>query len=394
MRVWIVGDNFGFPNGSGATARVHGFVRALQGVGAGVRVVCVTPTEVPGRRSLNTAAQGIHDGIPFEYTCGTTTLPTRFFERRWLRVRSAFRTWWSARRARPDVVIATAQTLSGLLLPWLVARAVGAACVLDACELPSGFLAEGPRRDAHRRLYARLARRLDGILVVSSVLERYFGDQTRVPMLRVPILVEMSRFARAVPVEDAHRIVYAGNLAHPEEITSLLEAFAAVAQQEPDARLQVLGDDPNSNALVRFPALAADLGVAHRVEFTGSVDRATAARLVAQAGVLALPRPATPWAEAGLSTKLAEYLATARPVVVTAVGDIPLYLEDRVHAFLVPPHDPGAFGVALRDALRDPVRAEAVGEQGRDAAARQFEVSLHGPRIARFFESLRRAPAD
>ena len=152
MRVWIIGDNFGFPNGSGATARVHGFARALQSVGAEVRIVCMTPTEVAGRRSLNADAAGVYDGIPFEYACGTTTLPAGVLARRFLRVRSALRTWWSARRARPDVVIATAQTLSGLLLPWLVARAVGAACVLDACELPSGFVAEGPRRAAHRRI--------------------------------------------------------------------------------------------------------------------------------------------------------------------------------------------------------------------------------------------------
>ncbi len=387
MRVWIIGDNFGFPNGSGATARVHGFARALQAAGAEVRVVCLTPTEVVGRRSLNTDAAGVHDGIPFEYACGTTTLPGGLIERRLLRVRSALRSWWSARRARPDVVIATAQTLSGLLLPWLVARAVGAACVLDASELPSGFVADGPKRAAHRRIYARLARRLDGILVVSSYLERYFGEHTRAPMLRVPILVEMERFPARAPLRN--QIVYAGNLAHPEEITSLLHAFAAVARDDPNAQLQVIGDDSNSNALVRYPALAAELGVGARVEFCGAVDRETVTQRVGAAGVLALPRPATPWAEAGLSTKLAEYLATARPVVVTAVGDIPLYLEDRVSAYLVAPDDADAFVAALRDALTDPTRAEAVGARGRDAAERHFEVAVHGPRLLAFFESLR-----
>ena len=33
VRVWIVGDNFGFPNGAGATARVHGFGAALRDAG-------------------------------------------------------------------------------------------------------------------------------------------------------------------------------------------------------------------------------------------------------------------------------------------------------------------------------------------------------------------------
>ena len=387
MRVWIIGDNFGFPNGSGATARVHGFARSLQSAGAAVRVVCVTPTEVAGRRNLNPDPVGVHDGIPFEYACGTTTLPSGLLARRFLRVRSALRTWWSARRERPDVVIATAQTIPGLLLPLLVARAVGAACVLDACELPSGFLADGARRESHRRIYARLARRIEGILVVSSFLERYFGEQTRVPMLRVPILVEMNRF----PTRAArtHQIVYAGNLAHAEEITSLLHAFASVARDDADARLEVIGDDPSSDALLRYPALATELGVGDRVDFCGAIDREAVTVRVGSASVLALPRPATPWAEAGLSTKLAEYLATSQPVVVTAVGDIPLYLEDRVSAYLVAPGDALAFVAALRDALADPERAAAIGRRGRDAAARHFEVTVHGPRLVAFFASLR-----
>jgi hypothetical protein len=48
-----------------------------------------------------------------------------------------------------------------------------------------------------------------------------------------------------------------------------------------------------------------------------------------------------------------------------------------------------AFVAALRDALADPARAEAVGKRGRDAAQRHFEVAVHGPRLAAFFESLR-----
>ena len=53
------------------------------------------------------------------------------------------------------------------------------------------------------------------------------------------------------------------------------------------------------------------------------------------ARVLALPRPAGSFSQAGLPTKVAEYLASGRPVVVTAVGDLPLYLRDGVDAYLV-----------------------------------------------------------
>lgn len=393
MRVWIVGDNFGFPNGAGATARVHGFATALRDAGAEVRIFCATPTELPGRRVLNREASGTIGGIPYEYACGTTTLPERWVARRWLRVQSTLRLRRTAHDARrrdraPDVVLGTAQTISGLLLAIATSRAAGSHCVLDACELPSGFVRDGVRRALHRRIHARVARGLSGVLCVSSVLEGHWARASGAPRLRVPILVDVDATATR-DGDGTRRIVYAGNLAHGDEVTALLESFAMVARKDARARLAVLGDDPGTDALARFRALADGLGVGAQVEFAGAVDRERAAEAIATAAVLALPRPKTAWSEAGLSAKLADYLATGRPVVVTGIGDVPQYLEDGVSAFVVAPGDRAAFAGAIEAALADPARAAAVGRRGREVARTAFGTRVLGPRIVAFFESLR-----
>jgi glycosyltransferase involved in cell wall biosynthesis len=388
VRVWIVGDNFGFPNGTGATARVHGFARALASAGAEVRVFCLTPTELADRDVLNRDTRGVHDGVAFEYACGSTTLPAAWFERRWLRVRSMLRLRAAAREPgrAPDVVLATAQTLSGLFTAERLARSAGARCVLDACELPSNFVPEGPRRARHARLYAAIVRRLAGVVCISTALERHWATHAGVPILRVPILLDVA----GTPTQHddgSGRIVYAGNLEHGDEVRALVASFAALASDEPAARLQIFGGSLDPAIAERFRALAGSLGVGARVEFAGFVERARVARAIASARVLALPRPRTPWAEAGLSAKLADYLATARPVVVTAIGDVPLYLEDGVSAFVVPPEDGGAFAAALRAAFDDPARADAIGRRGREAALAHFDVRVHGPRLLAFFSA-------
>ncbi len=392
VRVWIVGDNFGFPNGTGATARVHGFVRALRGAGAEVRVFCVTPTELPDRANLNPDARGLHDGVAFEYACGTSTLPAHWLARRWLRVWSSLRLRAAAREARradraPDVVLATAQTISGLATAWVLARAARARCVLDACELPSAFVPEGPRRARHARVYAAVVRRCAGIVCISTALERHWSTHARVPLLRVPILLDVAGTAPQAD-DGAHRVVYAGNLEHRDEVNALLDAFVPLSRADATARLDVLGGSLDPSVLERFRARAAALGVGDRVDFAGQVDRARAARTIATAHVLALPRPKTPWAEAGLSAKLADYLATARPVVVTGIGDVPLYLEDGVSAFVVPPGDVHAFATGLAAAFADPARADAIGRAGRAAALAHFDVRAHGCRLVEFFERL------
>jgi glycosyltransferase involved in cell wall biosynthesis len=391
VRVWIVGDNFGFPNGAGATARVHGFAAAFRAAGAEPRIFCATPTELPGPGILNTEPSGVHEGVAFEYACGTTTLPERWTRRRWLRVRSARRLRSLARESRragaaPDVVIATAQTISGLLLALATARAAGARCVLDACEMPSNFVRVGVRRRLHQRAVARVGRALDAVLCISTALERHWGASART--LRVPILADVAGTAPGA-ADGSHRIVYAGNLAHADEVRILLESFAILARANADARLQILGDDPGTDAVARFRALAEQLAAGARVELSGALVRTAAARAIASAAVLALPRPRTPWSEAGLSAKLADYLATGRPVVTTGIGDIPLYLTHGESAFVVAPGDPDAFAAALAAALADPAHADAIGRRGREVALAAFDVRVHGPRLVAFFESLR-----
>ena len=57
-------------------------------------------------------------------------------------------------------------------------------------------------------------------------------------------------------------------------------------------------------------------------------------QLLMDSEVLALDRPNSIQAQCGFPTKLGEYLLTGNPVVVTKVGDIPLFLEDGVSALL------------------------------------------------------------
>ena len=63
------------------------------------------------------------------------------------------------------------------------------------------------------------------------------------------------------------------------------------------------------------------------IVFTGIVSAADIPQILKNAAVLALDRPDSLQAQCGFPTKLGEYLLTENPVIVTKVGDIPLFLE-------------------------------------------------------------------
>jgi len=161
-----------------------------------------------------------------------------------------------------------------------------------------------------------------------------------------------------------------------------------IAGEFADIDLEVLGSARMKASVDTLREQITQLGLEGRVFLPGSVPREELFDRLRAARVLVLPRRAGSFSQAGLPTKVAEYLASGRPVVLTSVGDLPRYLRDGVDAYFVAPGDPGRFAARLRDALEDP-HADAVGRQGRRTAAEKFDPAFHGGRILAFIGALR-----
>jgi len=67
-----------------------------------------------------------------------------------------------------------------------------------------------------------------------------------------------------------------------------------------------------------------------------------------------------------------EAMACATAVVGSRIGGIPEVVADGVTGLLVPPDDPGQLAEALNALLRDPDRAQAMGQAGRKRAVAEF----------------------
>ena len=238
----------------------------------------------------------------------------------------------------------------------------------------------------------------DGCLAISTYLRDYCAAHLRpgAEAIVVPILVDVDEFTA---VGEGHgllddRVAYCGSLSHPQSL-SVVEAFGAIADEFPGLRLQLIGGSQRPDAEGELRALAGRLGVADRVDLrregaTRGADQAPVHGTSARSCRGRRERRAEFAAAAALPTKVGEYLAAGRPVVVAAAGDLPLYLTDGVDAFLAPPTDTPAFVERLRYALSHPEEAEAVGLRGRETARRSFDPAVHGARILAFIEELRR----
>jgi glycosyltransferase involved in cell wall biosynthesis len=190
----------------------------------------------------------------------------------------------------------------------------------------------------------------------------------------VPCGVDTSVFTprgAVAPRTGRARLLVLGRLVERKGQDDAVRALAAV----PDAELVVVGGPP-ADALDADPevrrlrALAADVGVADRLVFTGSVARDDVPAWVRSADVVL----AVPWYEPFGITPL-EAMACGRPVVATAVGGLVDTVADGVTGDLVPPRDPERLGAALAALLLHPARRSAYGAAGVQRARARYRWS-------------------
>jgi glycosyltransferase involved in cell wall biosynthesis len=384
-RVLIISAGDGFPNGTGSAARVRAYAKGLQAAGVDVKVLTMVVGRPGHDRAGNDTVAGEWQGIPFEYMSGTVTGQSGWLRRR---VRELGTSRAIASAIRDSARLApTAVIFFGTIWSWTLpvsraCRSAGVPLIGDRSESPFVYEGEpGPLEARRRRFYLdNFFRLFDGMVAISSHLENLLRPLLKPGtwLLRIPILVRADDFLCEGEPEPG-LVGYVGNLGHAEELDHLALGVATVAADHPEARARVFGGG-STDRMQQLQERFAGLGTQGRIELAGAIPAAAVPAALCRCSALALPRASGLFSTAGMPTKLGEYLATGRPVVVTATGDISDYLTDGVDAYVVPPEDDAALATALASALFDPTSA-TVGAAGRATATREFDPERHMRRL-------------
>jgi len=149
-------------------------------------------------------------------------------------------------------------------------------------------------------------------------------------------------------------------------------------------RLRVVGEGPARPGLER---LAAELGIAERVEFTGLAKREAIPGLVAGFDV-ALQPAAVPYAS---PLKVFEYMAAGRAIVAPDQPNIREVLEDGRTAILFDVKQPDGLWQAIRRLVADPDLRARLGRAARaEVIGRERTWAGNAQRVAELARSLQR----
>ena len=150
--------------------------------------------------------------------------------------------------------------------------------------------------------------------------------------------------------QSVFTVGYAGVLSMRHGLDTLVKAFAILHRRDPRARLLLVGDGPDRDAIAQA---ASSVGIAGSVELTGAVSPGIVPRLMASmdVAVAAYPRVDKFF---GSPIKLYEYMASGLAVVASSIGQPGEIIKDGVNGMLTPPGDFVALSRVLDTLRKDP----------------------------------------
>jgi glycosyltransferase involved in cell wall biosynthesis len=186
--------------------------------------------------------------------------------------------------------------------------------------------------------------------------------------------------AFGLPVEGGLRFVtIVANLRHPvKDHPTFLRAASQVWRTCPQARFVLAGEGELTGAMQH---LAAQLGIAEQTLFIGCSDRV--ADLLEVSDVCVLSSQAE-----GFSNSILEYMAAARPAVVTDVGGAREAISDGLTGFVVPAGDDAAMAERITLLLSQPETAREMGRRARAAVEERFSCRAQLERTEALYERL------
>lgn len=228
--------------------------------------------------------------------------------------------------------------------------------------------------------FSKVTRRLclaaDGVIVHGQWAHRTL-EKMGIPAARIHV-IEPGAFTKSLTLEQhtARRILgldpevpiilFFGFIKPYKGLEILLDSLPRVRAELKKFQLLVAGEFMES--VSNYRKWLAKEGLSDFVQwFEGYMPEEKSRCYFAAANTVVLP-----YLEASSSAVLLQAYSASRPVVASAVGDIPSMVEDQKTGLLVPPKDPVALAKAIVSILKDEETAVHMGSNGRDLLESRF----------------------
>ena len=397
MNIYIITKQ-PFPNGMAATNRTKCFAKAIISQGLSCKVLIYTRTERYGKKPKNIDGKGVFEGVPFQYMGKTPLRGKNLLIRNFHDIADKIRliSHLFQHLKKNDIVICGAGR-DAFFIQFLIKiiHIKQAKFVRELCELPYGIGKETPETIKKRNYILKKQFPLcDRIIAISDTLMNLAKENTspKCHIIKVPILVDFEKYYIPDKSSDATTpyIFHSGTLYEQKDgVLGMFEAFGKACNNLSETiHFISTGNPKESPQHHEILSIINQYQISDKLTFTGYLYSEQISDYLSKASIVVINKHPNQQNLFGFSTKLGEYLAAGKPVIITNVGEAMNWLKDGESAYIIEPNDTDLLAKAIVDAFRDSEKRKAIGKNGQKVCKENFDFRNYGEKFGLFFQEI------
>ena len=288
---------------------------------------------------------------------------------------------------QPDVVIASSPQLLVGLSGWWLARCKGVPFVFEVRDLWPESLAAVGAGSADSLFYRGLTkiagflyRSCDRLVVVTPAFRDYLIERRQVSPEKICVVengVDTSLFSqrepnpvlkRALGTEGKFVVSYIGTMGMAHGLKTLLDAASLLRERAPDVLFLLVGEGAEKEQLIS----AARSRRLTNLRFIGQQLRENVPDYISASDVCLVLLKRTELFKTVLPTKMLEFMACGRPVILGVDGHARKIMEKANAGIFVQPENPHDLADAVMRLAGDPALRHTLGCNGRAHVLQHF----------------------
>lgn len=272
-----------------------------------------------------------------------------------------------------------------------IAHRHGARFFMELCEYPYIFNSPAIAGPKFRILTEKVIPACDGIMAISNTLidwvKPYCNTECRTR--KIPILVDFDTYdlTDSSQSEPVPFIFHAGSLFEMKDgFLGMLEAFGMMVNQSGmDMKFLFTGKLEGSRHEKEAREIIGKYNMQDNVRFLGYVTDDELSDYLSRSAMCIINKYPNMQNKYCFSTKLGEYMAAGKAIIITNVGEAMNWLTDGHDALIVEPEDSNLLSSAMQKVLEDKDLRRSLGENARKSCHEHFDCRNYGETLKEAF---------
>jgi glycosyltransferase involved in cell wall biosynthesis len=228
-------------------------------------------------------------------------------------------------------------------------------------------------------------RNVDGVFPISEFLINYVKENApKQQVLKIPIMCNFEKF-NIIRNDDSEKyFMFCGGASYIELIQFILKAFEIIENKE--YKVYLISNGTNDEITVLQKEISKNRK-AKQIVLLSSLHERDLIMFYVNAQAMLIPLRNTDQDKGRFPHKIGEYLASANPIITTAIGEISYYFSHGLNALVAKKYDVEEFASLMEFVIDNPEEARKIGIAGKQMGLEQFDYSRYGEKILNFIKT-------